>query len=145
MGRTDQPRNCRTRSDQHFAGFPDSGGRVNLGRRMLLDRRCSDMGWNYGNRRVRGVDLPGYARTTATALLALAGSGFDVDRSLDFAEKFRDEPVASAADRAWLSLAIRAHGRRVEYAPSSKDSGKDSGEVITASVEILAATGGSFL
>ncbi|HXI42016.1 MAG TPA: prenyltransferase/squalene oxidase repeat-containing protein, partial [Bryobacteraceae bacterium] len=47
--------------------------RMATGKRMLLDRRCRDGGWNYGNRRVLGADLPSYPETTALALMALGG------------------------------------------------------------------------
>lgn len=46
--------------------------RIAIGARLLLDRQSPDGGWNYGNKRVLGVDLPGYPDTTAWALLALA-------------------------------------------------------------------------
>ena len=62
--------------------------------RLLEERQCPDGGWNYGNATVNGVDLRGYAQTTATALLALLGSGSDsVDRGLTFLQgAWRDEP-----------------------------------------------------
>lgn len=45
--------------------------RLDLGQRMLLERRCKDGGWNYGNRRVLDVNLESFPETTAAALLAL--------------------------------------------------------------------------
>lgn len=45
--------------------------RLQQGERMLLDRRCKDGGWNYGNRRVLDTDLESFPETTAAALLAL--------------------------------------------------------------------------
>lgn len=48
--------------------------RVTIGAQLLLDRQSSDGGWNYGNKRVLGVDLPGYPDTTAWALLGLAAA-----------------------------------------------------------------------
>ncbi|MGH9721297.1 MAG: prenyltransferase/squalene oxidase repeat-containing protein, partial [Bryobacteraceae bacterium] len=45
--------------------------RIEQGEQMILDRRCSDGGWNYGNRRVLGHDLPSYPETTAIALYGL--------------------------------------------------------------------------
>jgi hypothetical protein len=50
------------------------GQRIAIGERLLLDRRCRDGGWNYGNRRVLGEDLDSFPETTAAALLALRGS-----------------------------------------------------------------------
>jgi hypothetical protein len=38
---------------------------------MLIDRMCTGGGWNYGNRRVLGVDAAPYPDTTALALIAL--------------------------------------------------------------------------
>lgn len=48
--------------------------RVEIGVNMLLDRQSPDGGWNYGNKRVLGVDLPGYPDTTGWALLGLAAA-----------------------------------------------------------------------
>ena len=48
--------------------------RIREGEAMILDRECHGGGWNYGNKRVLGVDLPPYPDTTALALLALQGS-----------------------------------------------------------------------
>jgi hypothetical protein len=41
--------------------------------RVLTERHCSDGGWNYGSTSVKGVDLRGYAQTTAVALMGLQG------------------------------------------------------------------------
>ena len=48
--------------------------RVAIGARLLIDRQSSDGGWNYGNKRVLGVNLPGYPDTTGWALLGLAAA-----------------------------------------------------------------------
>src|SRR2546423_1157271 len=48
--------------------------RIAMGEKMILERRCSDGGWNYGNRKVLGTDLPSYPETTALALLGLSGN-----------------------------------------------------------------------
>jgi hypothetical protein len=45
--------------------------RVEEGRRMIIDRTCPGGGWNYGNRKVLGVDMEPYPDSTAAALLAL--------------------------------------------------------------------------
>ncbi len=62
--------------------------------RLLEERHCPDGGWNYGNATVLGVDLRGYAQTTAAALLALLGSGStSIDRGLAFLRRsWPDEP-----------------------------------------------------
>ncbi len=48
--------------------------RVRIGAQLLLDRQAPDGGWNYGNTRVLGVDLPSYPDTTGWALLGLAAA-----------------------------------------------------------------------
>lgn len=46
--------------------------RIDEGRRMILDRTCPGGGWNYGNKKVLGVDMEPYPDSTAAALLALS-------------------------------------------------------------------------
>lgn len=45
--------------------------RLTIGAGVLLDRQAPDGGWNYGNTRVLGYDLPGYPDTTGWAILGL--------------------------------------------------------------------------
>lgn len=59
--------------------------RIDLAERMLLDRRCRDGGWNYGNKRVLDEDLGAFPETTAAALLALHAA----TREADLAPSFR--------------------------------------------------------
>src|SRR2546425_5920474 len=66
--------------------------RITSGEKMILERRCRDGGWNYGNRKILGTELPSYPETTALALLGLAGN-----RALDLAA-----PLA-VARRYWAS------------------------------------------
>jgi hypothetical protein len=64
--------------------------RVQEGEKLLLDRTCSDGGWNYGNRLVRGARLPSMSSTTAVATLALqkaAGAEKVVGRALDLLDR----------------------------------------------------------
>jgi hypothetical protein len=86
--------------------------RIRMGEQMLLDRRCRDGGWNYGNRRVLRTDLPSYPETTALALLGLRGSPVtkDLENSLRRAERFLQEAPGPLA-RAWLTLCLREYGR----------------------------------
>lgn len=87
--------------------------RIEEGERMLADRRCLDGGWNYGNRRVLRTDLPSYPETTALALLGLQGSGeIPLERSLAAAERQWQRTV-SRMGKAWLSIAMRPHGRNL--------------------------------
>ena len=45
--------------------------RLQQGERLLYDRMCVGGGWNYGNARVLGEDVPPYPEVTAVALIAL--------------------------------------------------------------------------
>jgi hypothetical protein len=45
--------------------------RVREGELLIYDRMCTGGGWNYGNKRVLGEELPPYPDTTAVALIAL--------------------------------------------------------------------------
>jgi hypothetical protein len=50
---------------------PAVRARVREGELLLYDRMCTGGGWNYGNKRVLGEELPPYPDTTAVALIAL--------------------------------------------------------------------------
>jgi hypothetical protein len=116
--------------------------RLNLGERMMLQRRAVDGGWNYGNRLVLGHELPSYPETTALALLGLMGVP-DFDSS---------GPLAVVADnartsqsrlaRAWASICLRAYDRPVPddlAAPDAPD-----GAVHLAAIEALGTPDGNF-
>ncbi|MBI5396550.1 MAG: hypothetical protein HZA91_14745 [Verrucomicrobia bacterium] len=98
------------RSGQH--GHP----RVAEGEKMLLDRQCSDGGWNYGNPAVFGTALPGFIPTTSLATLALRDSSAAGDatrRGLDFLQReIQNHRSALALSLAILCLA--AFGRPTE-------------------------------
>ncbi len=115
-------------------------GRLDEGRRVLLDRRCEDGGWNYGNRRVRGHDLPGYPETTALALLTLqrCGAG-ELAASVARARSNWEWAGLPRLPRIWTALALRNLGLPVtlEDAPAS-------GETITAALETVAWSAGGF-
>jgi hypothetical protein len=97
--------------------------RLRMGEAQLLDVRCRDGGWNYGSRAVMGGDLPSYPETTALALLGLQGHA-DLSQSLERASQMaRDQQQENGAKevnapsplaRAWLRLALRLHGVKVE-------------------------------
>ena len=81
--------------------------------RILRERQCVDGGWNYGNTSVKGVDLRGYAQTTAVALMALQGDAPSlVDPGLRFLEKrWRDEPGGLTLAQSAVALDLhRADG-----------------------------------
>lgn len=77
--------------------------RIREGERMIADRACVDGGWNYGNKRVLGSDLPAFPDTTALALLGLRGARTPVVES-----GFRalDALLDAHASRLSLSLAV---------------------------------------
>ncbi|MDH4176425.1 MAG: hypothetical protein OEW31_04260 [Thermoleophilia bacterium] len=84
---------------------------------LLEARQCPDGGWNYGNATVNGVDLRGYAQTTAVALQALVGSGSaTVERGLAFLRgAWRDEP--GGLTLAQSLVALRLHRDRGAIGP----------------------------
>lgn len=106
--------------------------------KMVLDRRCEDQGWNYGNKRVLGETLPSYPETTGLALLGLVGQKAELGGSL---AKARQDFAAtgSAYARALLGLALRLHGERVESALS--EGVHPSRNVALTALELLAARG----
>jgi hypothetical protein len=110
--------------------------RVSMGEAQLLGIRCSDGGWNYGNRFVLGVDLPSYPETTALGLLGLQGRS-DLGNALDLAGRQFKETTSPLA-RAWLSIALRLHGASVPEAPPAQP----SPDLLLLALETLAALEG---
>ena len=112
------------------AGLSD---RMATGHAMLLERRCRDGGWNYGNRRVLGADLPSQPETTALALMALDGHpeirwGEMLDR---VARLWRE--TASPLARAWLGACLLQYrGER----PQSADL-DPAGDILVTAVEAI--------
>ena len=109
--------------------------RIAEGERMMLERRCRDGGWNYGNRRVLGADLPSYPETTAIALYGLKGASADLRAPVALARRFWDETRSPLA-RAWLRLALWSHGVAVAAGDSPP-----SNDVMVVALESIAATG----
>jgi hypothetical protein len=109
--------------------------------RMLLDRRCLDGGWNYGNKKVLNEVLPSFPETTGLALLGLASSGADLSVSLT---KAKDDLVKTkgAYGRALLTLALKLHGQRVDF-HSDYPEGHPSRNLMLAGLEVMAARGTS--
>jgi len=107
--------------------------RIDVGKRMLLERRCRDGGWNYGNRRVLGADLPSYPETTALALMALDGhASVEWGATLSHVEQVW-QGCASPLARAWLAACLLQYrGAR----PVSTDS-CDTGDILVAAVEAI--------
>jgi len=104
----------------------DWNGRIAMSERMLLDRRCRDGGWNYGNRRVLGADLPSYPETTALALMALDGhAAVAWGTALDGVERTWHETRSPLA-RAWLSSCLLLYrGERPQPAERDDRTGND--------------------
>jgi hypothetical protein len=107
--------------------------RVRIGEAHLMDVRCSDGGWNVGNRSARQQDLVAYPETTAIALLALQGHS-DLGKSIDLATRLAGETISPLA-RAWLTIALRMHGVDV---PRSTVTMASSPETMIAALSIIA-------
>src|SRR5204863_640025 len=83
--------------------------RISSGEKMILERRCSAGGWNYGNRKVLGTELPSYPETTALALLGLAGNrALDVSAPVAVAQRWLGNTRSPLA-KAWLRVSLRSH------------------------------------
>jgi hypothetical protein len=87
--------------------------RVAAGAEMLVDRACSQGGWNAGNPEVFGVELDPHPDFTAMAVLALRHSPHRragiVQRSLDYlAARLNTSP--SPYSLAWAVMALSAYG-----------------------------------
>ena len=108
---------------------------------MLCDRRSPDGGWNYGNRRVLGHDLPSYPETTGVALLGLQGLNRpEVSAGVACAQKYWKDTKAPLA-KAWLSIALRNHGVALS-APEDRVEPALSDVLITALEAMAAPEGG---
>jgi hypothetical protein len=106
------------------------------GASLLRDRRCSDLGWNYGNKKVLDEVLPSYPETTGIALVGLAAAGKASAEELEAASKvFADAKGAYA--KAWLSLGLRLHGVAAPYEAANEV--HPSGNVALTALEVLAA------
>jgi hypothetical protein len=116
-------------------------GRLEEGKRLLLDRRCDDSGWNYGNRRVRGHDLPGYPETTALAVLALQRCGSNkLDAGQVRARYTWDDISLPRLPRVWTALALRNMGMPVEL-----EEAPASGVTIMVALELVAWSARGFV
>lgn len=86
--------------------------RVAEGVALILDRQCSDGGWNYGNPMVYGAQLAGHLDSTGWALLALPPGSQPqraIDAGLDYLSGALTRP--STMGLALGALAWQAHGR----------------------------------
>ncbi len=114
--------------------------RREMATKMLLDRRCEDGGWNYGNKKVLGEVLPAFPETTGLALIGLVGSGADLNVSI--AKATQDcSRTKGCYGKALLTIALRLHGERVSYTPEH-EAGHPSRNLMLAAIEALAEAGG---
>jgi hypothetical protein len=115
--------------------------RIQDGEELILSRRCSDGGWNYGTPNMLYVDLPSFPETTALALVGLDGvTDPAVGQALNLAQQFRAETKSSLA-KAWLQIALRRHGRDVAPPQESPFASRD---VMLASLEALGHPEGNY-
>ena len=86
--------------------------------RLLEEWQCSDGGWNHGVASVLEAQLPGYAQTTAMALVALQREQrpFVRDALRFLRRQWRREPGGLTVAQALI--AFRLHGVRDELAPA---------------------------
>lgn len=116
-------------------GTPAARQRILDGEKMLIDRRCEDHGWNYGNRRVYGVPMESFPETTGLALLGLQGRQ-GLEKSLDRARKSLAAPAHGVA-RAWLHLGLAGHGSVDSL--ELEDKLTPGAEIAVAALELIAA------
>ncbi|MBI3208683.1 MAG: terpene cyclase/mutase family protein [Candidatus Solibacter usitatus] len=112
--------------------------RIEEAERMLMDRRSTDGGWNYGNRRVLKTNLPSYPETTGIALTGLQGSKrWNLQSAVDAARKEWPQTQSSLA-KAWLAIALRNAGDTLP-APEPLAPGND---LMAAALEAMACPQG---
>lgn len=88
--------------------------RVKTGVSMLIDRCCTDGGWNAGNKTVFGSALPSHIEPTAVALLALQGeSGSFTNRSLEWLARNATGHQVSVMAQSWSVLSLFVYGLNV--------------------------------
>jgi Prenyltransferase and squalene oxidase repeat len=115
--------------------------RIRDGEALILSRRCTDGGWNYGTPNMLFVEQPSYPETTALALLGLEGRNpRDFPGALDFAERSRQE-TKSSLGRAWLQIALRGHGRNPAAPP---ETARTSNDIMLAALEALGHPHGNY-
>ncbi len=98
--------------------FPDLrtriGERFDEARKMLLDRRCADGGWNYGAPIALGIGALSYPETTGMALFGLQGTAAEVlSKSTLLAHRMlAGKPHANGV--SWLQLGLSAFGEAAD-------------------------------
>lgn len=133
---------------KHTAGLAGESGsllsiraRIGAAERMLMNRRCDDGGWNYGNSRVWSTVLPSYPETTGIALLGLQNRpAAELKPSLAIAGKYWRETQSPLA-KAWLSIALRNFGISVS-SPAEPAASRPSQDVLLAALQCLSEPDG---
>lgn len=110
--------------------------RIAEGEGYLFNRRCPDGGWNYGNKRVFNTNLTSYPETTALAILGLQGRKLaELKPSFDRAI-LQMKSARSGLAKAWLTIALRAHG--VSFEPPPLGALAPGGDLAVTGLELLA-------
>lgn len=113
--------------------------RIAEGEKMILERRCRDGGWNYGNRKILGMDLKSYPESTGLALLGLLGNrSLDLTTSLQLAVRYCRETKSEFA-RAWLTVSLSHYG--ISPPEPFMERGGMSGDILLTAIETLAQSG----
>lgn len=89
--------------------------RIRQGELMIYDRMCAGGGWNYGNSRVLGAELPPYPDITALALIALQDHPAQEANRLGLAalERMLAE-TPSGLTLSWGILCLSLYAREVK-------------------------------
>jgi hypothetical protein len=115
--------------------------RLDSAEKMLLNRRCLDGGWNYGNRRVLDTALPSYPETTGLALLGLQRRPPDeLKASISLAMRYWRDTQSPLA-KAWLTICLRNFGL-AEPEPSKPIAPRPSQDILLAALQCLGEPGG---
>jgi hypothetical protein len=97
----------------------EAKARVETGVSMLIERCCSDGGWNAGNKMVFGSALPSHIEPTAVALLALQGaSGSFTNPGLEWLARSATGQVSVMA-QSWSVLSLFVYGWNVNNLKSA--------------------------
>jgi hypothetical protein len=118
--------------------FSGVDARVHDAEQLLLTRRCSDGGWNYGSRRALGIDLPSYPETTAMALVGLQARASEIGGEIRHARALLAQTRSKLA-RVWLSIALRNLGEETAAAAN----GAPGDDVLLTALEAMAHPDGN--
>jgi hypothetical protein len=118
--------------------------RVDMAERMLLDRRCQDGAWNYGNRKVLRNMMASFPETTALALLGLqTNRRKDVQEGLEVAHRYWRE-IESPLAIAWLTVCLRNYGIiGNDEVPARAPRVRPSRDILLAAIQCFGEPGGA--